>query len=219
MKNILILLGLFVCVTGYSQSVFEPASARNEHYCTEFDIVVHSKFTNNFNTNKLKFIRIQKTVSSKWTTAYCDCDLCHDIKTDTAKFELAIGASCETSAHFYPDSSKGIGLVKIKVFPENDPSTFVIGEYQASCWGLSATFIENNKLALSPNPANTVLNIGFGSAEPYTISIIGSDGKLIVKEKVETLTNALDISLYNSGLYSVKVVSAGKEYYSKFIKL
>ncbi len=218
MKQIFTLVGLFLCMMGYSQSVFLPASARNEHFCTEFDIVVHSKFTNNFNTNKLKFIRIQKIVSSKWTTAYCDCDLCHDIKTDTAKFELAIGASCETSAHFYPDSSKGIGLVKIKVFPENDPATFVIGEYQASCWGLSATFIEKNKLALSPNPANTVLNIGFGSGEPYNISILSSDGKMVVKEEVITLTNSLDISLYHSGLYTVKVESGGKVFYSKFIK-
>ena len=219
MKKIFTLIGLFFCLNSYSQSVFEPASAYNSHFCSEFDIVVHSKFTNNFTSNKLKFVRIQKTVSSKWTSAYCDCELCREINTDTGKFTLAIGQSCETSAHFYPDNTKGIGYVKIKIFPENDPATFVVGEYSASCWGVSATFIENRKLSFYPNPANTVLNIGFGAGGDYTISIINTEGKVIVNEKVETLVNTMDISNFNSGLYSVKIESAGKVFYSKFIKL
>ncbi len=219
MKKIFTLIGLLICLNSYSQSVFVPASAYNSHFCSEFDITVHSKFTNKFVTNKLEFIRIQKTVTSNWTTAYCDCELCHDINTDTGKFSVAIGQTCETSAHFYPDGAKGIGYIKIKVFPEGDPANFVIGEYSASCWGVSATFIENQKLAVSPNPANTVLNIGFGAGGEYTISIINTEGKVIVNEKVENLVNTLDISNFNSGLYSVKIESAGKVFYSKFIKL
>ena len=42
---------------------------------------------------------------------------------------------------------------------------------------------------------------------------------VIVNEKVETLVNTMDISNFNSGLYSVKIESAGKVFYSKFIKL
>lgn len=219
MKKILTLVGLLFCLNGYSQSVFKPAIAHNENYCTEFEIVVHSKFINKFLSNDLRFIRIQNTLTSGWTSAYCDCELCHGPKTDTADFFIKIGDSCETSAHFYPDKNYGNGSMKVKVFPKNDPSTFVIGEYTSHCWGASVAYIDKEKLAVSPNPANTVVNIGFGSGEPYTISIIAGDGKLIVKEKVETLTNSMDISSFNKGLYTVKIESSGKIFYSKFIKL
>jgi hypothetical protein len=219
MKKIFTLIGLFLCLHSYSQSVFKPASAYGEQRCAEFEIIVHSKFINKFSSTDLRFIRIQNTLASKWTAAYCDCELCHDYKTDTADFFIKIGDSCETAAHFYPDSTKGIGLMKIQVFAKNDPSKSVIGQYQASCWGASASFIESKKLAVSPNPANTVLNIGFGSGESYVISIVTTDGKIIAKERVESITNTMNISALNAGLYTVKIESAGEVYYSKFIKL
>jgi len=219
MKKILILIGLFICLNSNAQSIFRPASVYDEHFCTEFEIIVHNKFINKFTSTDLRFVRIQNTLTSKWTAAYCDCELCHDYKTDTADFFIKIGDSCTTSAHFYPDSTKGFGAMKISVFPKNDPSKAVIGEYRAGCWGASASFIENHKLAVSPNPANTILNIGFGSGEPYQISIISTQGKVIASEKVESITNTMDISNLNRGLYSVKIESGGKVYYSKFLKL
>lgn len=221
MKKIFTLIGLLFCLNGFSQSVFEPWVAIDANHCTEFEIVVHSKFINKFLTKDLKWVRTQNTLGSPWTSAYCDCELCHSATDDSATFQLPIGDSCITSAHFYTNSNvdKRNGIMKIKVFPANDRSKSVIGEYQATCWPASAKFIENEKVVVSPNPANTVLNIGFGSGADYTISIIGIDGKVIATEVVQSIANTLDISAYGAGVYSVKIESEGKVFYSKFIKL
>ncbi|MFM9944339.1 MAG: T9SS type A sorting domain-containing protein [Bacteroidia bacterium] len=221
MKKIFTIIGLIICFNSYSQSVFYPAIAEDANHCTEFEIVVHNHFINNFLSKDLKWVRIQNTLSSPWTSAYCDCELCHSATDDSATFALAIGDTCQPSGHFYTNKSlaKNNGIMKIKVFPVNDRSKFVIGEYRATCWPASATFIENQKLVVSPNPANTILNIGFGSGEDYIISIISTDGKILVNEKVVSLTNSMDISAFNKGLYSVKIESAGKVFYSKFIKI
>jgi hypothetical protein len=219
MKHIFILIGLIICLNSYGQSVFKPASATKEGYSTEAELVAHSKFYNKFFSSDLTWIRVENTLSSKWTSAYCDCEFCRDSATSTATFYLKIGDSCETSAHFYPVSNKGTGVMKIKVFATNNTLDFVIGEYRITGWGASVAFLENEKFNVSPNPANSVLNIGFGSGEPYILSILSNDGKLIVSERVESLTNAMDISNYKQGIYIVRVESAGKMYYSKFVKI
>ena len=219
MKKAFTIIGLLICFNSYPQSVFKPAIAFGENFCDEFETVAKSKFINKFSSSALKFIRIQNTLTTGWTAAYCDCELCHGETTDSAKFTLAIGDSCVTSAHFYPHSIKGSGIMKVKIFPENNRSNMVIGEYRATCWAASATFIKNEKLEVSPNPANSVLNIKFGSAGAYTINMFSSDGKLIVSEIVNSLNNSMDISTLNNGLFTVKIESAGKIFYSKFIKM
>ncbi len=219
MKRIFTIIGLLFCVNSYAQSVFIPATGHKDDVCTNSDIGVYSKFINRFGSADLKFIRIQNDLTGLWTSAFCDCELCHDSKVDSANFVIGIGDSCVTSAHFYPLNSLGSGMVKIKVFARNNRSAFVIGQFSASCTDASAIFIENEKLIVSPNPANTMLRIGFGSGEAYTINIITAQGQVLIKEKVDNLTNSIDISGFNAGLYNVQIESAGKVFYSKFIKI
>ena len=219
MKKIFTLIGLIICLNSYGQSVFKPASASKDGSSKEGELVAHSKFYNNFMSSDLSWVRVENTLSSKWTSAYCDCEFCRDSATSSAKFFLKVGDSCETSAHFYPVSNKGTGVMKIKVFATNNTLDFVIGEYRSTGWGLSVAYLENLKFNVSPNPANSVLNIGFGSGEPYTLSILSNDGKLIVSENVESLTNSMDISNYKQGIYTVRVESAGKMYHTKFVKI
>ena len=219
MKRIFTIIGLLFCLNSYSQSVFKPASAHKDDVCSNSDIGVYLKFINRFTDSNLMFVRSENKLTGKWTSAFCDCELCHDSKTDSASFFIKIGDSCVTSAHFYPDNSIGTGMVKIKVFAKNKRSDFVIGQFSASCADASATFIENEKLIVSPNPANTNLTIGFGSGEPYTINILTAQGQIMIHEKVDNLTHSLDISSFNAGLYTVQIESAGKVFYSKFIKI
>lgn len=218
MKKYFTIALLLVSLVGYTQSTFKPSTVFIENFCSEPDIIAHSTFTNNFNATTLRFIRIQNTLSSQWTSAYCDCELCHSVGTDTADFFIAKGESCETSAHFYPANKKGLGVMQVKVFAPADPSNFVIGEYRASCWGASTVFIEKEVLKVSPNPSSRSLNVQFGSGEAYTLQILSSDGKLLMNENISGINHYVNIEALESGLYVAKVESAGKIFYAKFLK-
>lgn len=218
MKYIFTTLIAFVNIAVFSQSTFRPSVAYNEHFCSEPEIVVYSTFVNKFTSSKLRFIRISNVLTSTWTSAYCDCELCRSVTTDTADFIIPVGDSCTTSAHFYPANKKGLGSVQIKIFDTANASKFVIGEYRATCWGLSSSFLENDKIKVYPNPSNSMLNISFGSIEPYIINIITADGKLLMRKKVEGLNHSVDISSFDSGLYSVKIEKGSKILFSRFIK-
>jgi len=221
MKKIFTLIIILFSLNSFSQSVFIPAVSTAEGFCNSNEIVVYSKFINKFNTPNLKFIRIENNLTPNWTSAFCDCEFCYGATVDSAEFFIGIGDSCTTSAHFYADSTKGQGTVKIKVFPRNDPSNYIIGEFKSLCWeaGITNSYMNAGQLVVSPNPANNNLNVSFGSGENYVLNIMSADGRVIVKENVNGLHHNADISFLNSGLYSVKVESAGKVFYSKFIKL
>jgi hypothetical protein len=183
-----------------------------------FDNNIIKKTFEKIITDKLKFIRTENTITSSWTAAFCDCELCHDVKTDSANFVIGIGDSCTASYHFYPATTKGSGIAKVKVFPRDNRTNSVVGEFKASCFGLSASFLESNKLVVSPNPAKSILNIAFGSGEDYLLSIVSTDGKLIASEMVNGLQHETNIGFLVPGVYSVKVESQGKTYFARFIK-
>ncbi|NUM31733.1 MAG: T9SS type A sorting domain-containing protein [Bacteroidetes bacterium] len=214
-----IIVTFIIAFSGFSQSIFRPALAYNEHFCSEPEIVVYSTFINKFTSSKLRFVRISNILTSTWTSAYCDCELCRDVKTDTADFILPVGDSCTTSMHFYPANKKGLGSVQIKIFDTANASVFVIGEYRASCWGLSSSFMDMNDIKIYPNPSNSSLTVSFGSIEPYTLNVVTADGKLLMKTKVEGLNHKIDISSFAPGLYSIKIESGGKLFFTRFIKI
>ena len=219
MRTILKVFLILSTSYGYCQSVFRPSSVIVEKDCSETDIAGYNKFVNNFKSTNLRFLRIQNTLSPKWTSAYCDCELCHSVDTDSANFFIKIGDSCTTSGHFYPDNTKGSGRIKIKVYDPNDRSNFVIAEYIVSCNTASFVFLKKEQLSISPNPALSSINVLFGPSETYEISIASAEGKLLINKEVEGLNHNFDISALDPGLYSVIVESAGKVYFAKFIKL
>lgn len=219
MKRTFTILLILSSMIAYTQSTFRPASVSVNKDCAEADIAAYNSFVNKFFSTNLRFLRIQNTLSANWTSAYCDCELCHSVTTDSADFFIKVGDSCTTSGHFYPLDTKGSGTIKIKVFDPNNRSDYVIGEYIASCSTAGFVFLEREQLKVTPNPATTSLNICFGSAEPYTLNIISAEGKLLMKQNVDGLNNNINISVLNPGLYSVKVESSGKVFFAKFIKL
>ncbi|MCB9252186.1 MAG: T9SS type A sorting domain-containing protein [Flavobacteriales bacterium] len=219
MKKIYTLFALFITLCSYAQSSFHPSYVVKEDFCSVPDIIAHSTFTNKYGVTDLQFVRIENTLSSQWTSAFCDCELCHDIGTDTANFYMEIDDSCEVSAHFYPVDKKGLGVMKIKIFNPEDPDKFVIGEFRATCWGASTTFLKENEFYVYPSPANDIITIQFGSGEDYQLEIVSVDGKVFMDEQVSGLNHPLDISQLETGMYVAKVTSAGKVYYSRFSKL
>lgn len=219
MKKIFSLIGLCFVMNSYAQSVFKPAVSGTQGPSAEFELVAKSRFINKFESKMLVWERITNNLSSGWTAAFCDCQLCHGVSTDSSSFMIDIGDSCETSAHFYPKNIKGNGTMKIKVYAKGNTLDFIIGEFNATSWGASAKFIKNEQLVVSPNPSHSVLNIDFGSGEPYTLSVMASDGKLIFTENMQSISSSTDVSGYVQGTYTVRIESQGKLYYAKFVKI
>lgn len=219
MKKLFTAAFLLFSILGFSQSVFKPASVIKSGPCDDPEVVGYSTFINKFGSPNLKFVRFENSIPKGWTAAYCDCEFCRDVTTDTALFYIPIGDSCVTSAHFYPVNIVGTGVMKIKVFDPKFPDVFVVGQYTASCTSGATLFLKMDELKVYPNPASTVLNIQFGSGDPYTISIVSADGKVLMNQKVDLLGNNVDISGLTTGLYSAKIESAGKVFFARFVKL
>jgi len=219
MKKLFTTAFLLCSILGFSQSIFRPASVIKTGPCSDPEVVGYSHFINNFKSPNLKFVRFEKTLTPGWTAAYCDCEFCRDVVTDTASFYIAVGDSCVTSAHFYPVNIFGNGVMKIKIFDVEFPDVFVVGQYTASCTSASTLFLKMDELKVYPNPANSILNIQFGSADPYTINIVSADGRVLMNQKVDVLGNNVDISGLTPGLYSAKIESAGKVFFARFVKL
>jgi len=218
MKRIFTILAILFTFSSYSQSVFRPALVIAEDLCSEDEIIGRSTFVNKFSSSTLKFVRIKNTLTTGWTSAYCDCELCRSVEVDSSEFFIGIGDSCTTSTHFYPKDIKGQGTVQVKFFDPLNRSVFVIGEYRATCQSGFMIFLNIEQLKVTPNPATSTLNIQFGSTEPYTISIVSAEGRLVMNEEVSGLNHNIDISQLTAGLYSIRAESSSKVVYTKFIK-
>lgn len=205
----------------FSQSKFRPASVSSHKDCSESDIGVYNAFVNNFLSPDLRWVRIENTLTSVWTSAYCDCELCHTVSTDSAMFYVKVGDSCKaTSGHFYPQNTVGSGKIKIKVFDPNDRNNFVIGEYMANCSFASVVFIKNRELKVSPNPVSNSLNILFGSTEPYIVQIISLGTNIIITEQVaNSVKQNFDVSYLSPGAYYIKIETAKNVFYTRFLKI
>lgn len=70
-----------------------------------------------------------------------------------------------------------------------------------------------------PNPANSILNVKLekGSAEAATISISDIQGREVLTNNLNDVTNALNINGLSEGVYMVKVTQGSKQQFKKII--
>jgi Secretion system C-terminal sorting domain/SprB repeat len=74
-------------------------------------------------------------------------------------------------------------------------------------------FYETNKIIAYPNPANTVININFGSItfEKINISLIDITGRVVLGKTTTNPQNAIDISTITEGIYTIQCDIDGKK--------
>ena len=83
---------------------------------------------------------------------------------------------------------------------------------------------ESVNITISPNPTRGILVIRTGILErdrPTNISIIAASGAIVqtIRSKTTQAVIQLDLGSFASGVYTVKIDTGNKTYYSKFIKL
>lgn len=80
----------------------------------------------------------------------------------------------------------------------------------------SINMAETNEISIYPNPSKDRLFIKDITPANYSIEILNSNGKQIIKK--ENSPNSVDISNLKSGLYFIKILNSGKIKIAKFIK-
>ncbi|HYG50065.1 MAG TPA: choice-of-anchor B family protein [Flavobacteriales bacterium] len=79
--------------------------------------------------------------------------------------------------------------------------------------------VVNENVMVYPNPASETINIVCLDQEIATVDMVDMSGKLIMRKTVNAINTSLDISLFTTGVYTVRVISqTGKTTMHKIIK-
>ena len=97
-------------------------------------------------------------------------------------------------------------------FLNTDPNRMAVKTSTAGCGIITSDKMVNsfsNMISLSPNPANSAVNIkinGFGESD-FSLLLFDINGRVILKQKVNYLSGSIDISGLENGLYFVKIAN------------
>jgi len=97
-------------------------------------------------------------------------------------------------------------------FLNSDPNRMAIKTSTAGCNTImSVKTVENfsNMVSLSPNPANSVVNIkirGFGESD-FNLVLFDINGRVILEQKVNYLSGSIALDGLENGLYFVKIAN------------
>lgn len=127
------------------------------------------------------------------------------------------GDTSFTNGSWYNISNKYVGLKMIhnnntifgwcKVSIQNFNHITIHGFAYKNCYAGNES-VDLNYLEVSPNPANTYLNIAFkDNAFPADINLFNTQGNLILSEKLTGTESNLDVSDIPQGIYILKFVS------------
>lgn len=85
--------------------------------------------------------------------------------------------------------------------------------------GIKEFMTNGQKISLYPNPANAEINImGLESMMNGTLKIFDIAGREVYFEKVNSVSTAINIESFNSGIYFVEIITNDKRINARFIK-
>jgi hypothetical protein len=217
MKKHLLLICTFLLsgLAGFSQIEFDNDTINKTGAAGEFEIIVYNNVTNNSSDTAFRWKRLKNTFNNnKWTSAFCDNNLCYGVDTDSADFVLKQGESFEMSAHFYPDGSEGCGSALIAIYSVNDPSNRTVARFQAETMNstnclatLDVKQVKKSELAIAPNPANQFIRISLPGSTNLKVAVYDLLGKKVIDASTEGSNNTVDVSKLVKGVYIVQVTT------------
>jgi Leucine-rich repeat (LRR) protein len=69
-----------------------------------------------------------------------------------------------------------------------------------------------------PNPVNDILNIELPTTGSYRVTVFNSTGDIVTQKTTQSVNTTIDMSVYNSGIYIIKVTTGNRSYTGKIIK-
>lgn len=113
----------------------------------------------------------------------------------------------ETFAILVPlDMSLGFHYLYLRVKDANDNWSLSIYALFEVVDELSIEDFENDNFKVFPNPTSSILNFNFNRTSHYNLEILDLNGKKIKQFKTDRLSNTIDFSPYQNGMYIVHII-------------
>ncbi len=220
-KKFTSVLFLLITFNAYSQiSINKTTLLATGQANNDFpDLAGYNKIYNIGNSpDTISWVRTKNELGHiDWTSAVCDIIQCHSSEVDTYSFILPAGDSGSLSFHFYPKDKPGFGHMTVNFTAKSDPSTTIQVDIYSHAWGLSTTQVSKFSNLVYPNPTNGILNFSNSVNENSQISIYNLNGQLVKEISSFDAKNNIDISEFNSGVYSFVINTNGKIETGKFL--
>lgn len=84
--------------------------------------------------------------------------------------------------------------------------------------GASLLDLENDAIALFPNPTNSILHIDHSNSIIQSIELYDVEGRLLRMEEVNAMHSELDLSGYQASTYLLKITTSNGSTFKRFIK-
>jgi len=185
-----------------------------------FEIVSYVDFTS-VDTGTYRWLRVQKSLSDKVTSAICDNFLCYGPDDDSAEFYVDANTTFKMKCNFYPNQGCGMNDVTLKVFKPSDPSAgeiFTIFHGYSWCATTGISEVRTKELSLTPSPASNFVNINYGSTVNKYIRVIDILGNVLYETKNHDVSTRLDVSEWSKGIYFVTVQDGSTISNKSFVK-
>jgi c-di-GMP-binding flagellar brake protein YcgR len=112
------------------------------------------------------------------------------------------------------------GKVQIKAIQEGN-SEYKAVEKTVDITVTKSTAIDNLSAIgakIYPNPVADILNIELPETGSYTVTVFNSIGDIVTQKTTSSVDTTIDMSVYNSGIYIIKVTTGNRSYTGKVIK-
>jgi hypothetical protein len=190
---------------------------------TDFELVGNADIRNTSTTSaNFRWVRITNNLTTNWKTAICDVVTCYSDNTDSSDFSLSANAVGNMDAHFYPYSTNGSGITRVRVFEIANPSNQTIITFIGATNPTSVADLKKPEFKLYPVPATDVLylmgtkNLSQGKLEIY--NAIGKKIQELNFSNAQLQAIEVPIQTLPKGNYILRVFN-GKQVVSKtFIK-
>ncbi len=220
-KITLIVLGVMFFNTNlFSQITFKSTNLYKAGFTNETDIEKSNWIYNKSGRkDTIVWNRTTNTLpDTKWTSAVCDIIQCHSTETNTNSFEMEAGDSGYLSFHFYPDGVRGAGSMVVEFYRVSTPSVKTEINYNVNVWGAASIDVNTFRTDyLYPNPSNQFFTIKNSLIQTGTLEIINAQGQVVLTQDYDA-NQAIDLSAFESGFYTVKVFNAEQVAQYKLIK-
>jgi len=222
MKRILLLLPvLFIGLVAKGQITLQGNdTVYTNGPASEFEIVAYANVVNNAaSTATFRWVKLQTTMPTGWTSTVCDINACYPDNTDSADFSLGARATGNIDGHFYPGNVVGNGVLRVRIFEVGNVSNQVTITFIGSTNAASITSLSKPSLKLYPVPAVDFVHVELNlPSEDGQIEIYNMIGKKMAEFPMNGMKTRIPVGHLPRGQYVVRVQSSRGLTTKSFIK-
>jgi hypothetical protein len=222
------LFGFFECRAQSSFTITDVSSVNitgtTQTFWIDQDILDARHYTMTNTSSDSINVRVRKTnIQLNTPTAYstfCTCTNCYGPSTImSVLFSLAPGGSCDLVADYFPDSTGGIGHLRLSILNQNNlaDSATVDFIYNSTPAGINSNVFQKASVSNpAPNPTSSVFAINYKLGSTPVVGakmvIYNMLGDYVMDQVVREVegTIRMDVSSLNQGIYFCSLESAGK---------